>query len=237
MAVVTISRQYGAGGSSVGALVAQKLGAEVLDKELIAAVAARLAMPISEVEEEEERPRSLVERLVRSFSTLEPAMGAGWSAPYPDPLFDPRKEIAELTEQVIREAAATGNVVIVGRGAGFILRDVPGVIRVFLWAPESNRIETVMARFGLGEVEARRKIRETDSNRATYLHRLFGHDWMDPQQYDLMLNTGRVGYEVAAEIILQAVASATAAVASATAAVAPSESAAVGAGQSTSSRV
>jgi cytidylate kinase len=206
MPIVTISRQYGAGGSSVAAIVAAKLGAEILDKKLIEEVAAGLALRPSEVADQEERPRTFLERLVRSFSSLEPAMGAGWTPPYPDPLFDPRKEIIHLTEEVIREAAAGGNVVIVGRGAGFVLRENPAVFRVFLRAPESVRTRTLMDRYGLTEAEAARKMRETDSNRAAYIHQLYGHDWCDPDEYDLIVNTGRIGYQTTAEIILRGVA-------------------------------
>ena len=123
MPIVTISRQYGAGGSSVAALVAADIGAEVVDKKLIEEVATRLSIRPSEVEAEAERPRSLLDRLVRSLSSLEPSMGAGWTPPYSDPLYDPRKSIIKLTEQIVREVAQNGNVVIVGRGAGFVLRD------------------------------------------------------------------------------------------------------------------
>ena len=206
MPIVTISRQYGAGGSSVAAIVAARLRAEVLDKKLIGEVAARLALSPSDVEDQEERPRTFLERLVRTFSTLEPGMGAGWTPPYPDPFFDPRKEIIALTEQVIREAAAGGNVVIVGRGGGFVLHDNPAVFRVFLHAPESVRTRTLMDRLGLAEAEAARKMHETDSNRAAYIHQLYGHDWCDPDEYDLIVNTGRIGYQTTAEIILRGVA-------------------------------
>ncbi len=202
MPIVTISRQYGAGGSSVAAMVAAELGAEVVDKRLIEEVARRLQLSPSDVEAEEERPRTLLERLVRSFSSLEPIMGAGWTPPYPDPLFDPRKEIVLLTQKVIREVAVGGNVVIVGRGAGFALRAVPGLFRVFLRAPDRERAAAVMARSGIGETEARRKMHETDANRAAYIHQLYGLDWCDPDEYELIVNTGRFGYKATADLIL-----------------------------------
>ncbi len=205
MPIVTISRQYGAGGSSVAGIVAAELGAEVVDKKLIEEVARRLAMQPSEVEAEEERPRTFLERLVRSFSALEPGMGAGWSPPYPDPLYDPRKEIIHLTEKVIHEVADSGNVVVVGRGAGFVLRDRPNVFRVFLRAPEAERVKVLMARLGLNETETKRAMHETDSNRAAYIKQLYGRDWSDPDDYDLVINTGRVSYSVAAGMILLAV--------------------------------
>jgi cytidylate kinase len=73
MPVVTISRQFGAGGSSVAAIVAAELQAEVVDKFLIEEVARRLNISTVDVEAESERPNRLLERLVRSFSSLEPA--------------------------------------------------------------------------------------------------------------------------------------------------------------------
>jgi cytidylate kinase len=203
MPVVTISCQFGAGGSSVAGIVAAELHAEVVDKKLIEEVARRLQISTGEVTAEIERPRPLLERLVRSFSTLEPAMGVGWSPPYPDPLFDPRQAIIELTEQVINEVADGGNVVIVGRGAGFCLRDRPNIFRVFLRAPEAVRAKTLMKRFGYGEAEARRKMHETDANRAAYTRQLYKKDWCDPDEYDLIVNTDRLGYQATAEVILR----------------------------------
>ena len=205
MPIVTIARQFGAGGSSVAGIVAAQLGAEVVDKKLIDEVAKRMSMPPSEVEAESERPRPLFERLVRSFTSLEPGMGMGWAPPYPDPLFDPRKEIIALTESVIREVAEGGNVVIVGRGAGFVLRDKPEVFRVFLRAPEKDRLATLTERLGLSENDARKLMHETDANRAAYSKQLYGHDWCDPDQYDLFINTARIDYQTAAGIILRGV--------------------------------
>ena len=205
MPIVTISRQYGAGGSSVAGIVAASLGAEVVDKKLIEEVANRLSIRPSDVEAETERPRTLLESLVRSFSALEPGLGAGWTPPYPDPLFDPRKAIIELTEQIINEVADGGNVIIVGRGAGFVLRDRAGIFRVFLRAPGDVRVKTLMTRLGLSEAGTKRKMNETDSNRAAYSKQLYGRDWCDPDEYDLVVNTGRVSYQAAAQMILSGV--------------------------------
>ncbi len=125
--------------------------------------------------------------------------------PIPDPFFDPRTEIIHVTEQTIKEAAATGNVVIVGRAAGYVLRDNAEVFRVFLRAPEAVRVRNLFERFGLTEANARRKMHETDANRAAYTKQLYGHDWCDPDEYDLIVNTGRISYATAAEMILRGV--------------------------------
>ena len=104
---------------------------------------------------------------------------------------------------MIREVASSGNVVIVGRGAGFVLRDRPDVFRVFLRAPDGARAKVLMARLGLSEDDARRKMHETDSNRAAYIRQLYGRDWCDPDEYDLIVNTGRISYQATAELILR----------------------------------
>jgi cytidylate kinase len=202
MPIVTISRQYGAGGSSVAGIVAAALGADVIDKILIDEVASRLSLESGEVEAESERPEPLLERLSRSLSTMPMVAGAGWTPPYPDPLFDPRKAIVELTQDAIKDAAKGGNVVIVGRGAGFLLHDRPGIFRVFLRASESVRAGVLMERLHLDQATARRKMHETDANRAAYIKQLYKRDWCDPDEYDLVLNTGRMGYQTAAEMIL-----------------------------------
>jgi hypothetical protein len=60
-----------------------------------------------------------------------------------------------------------------------------------------------MERLGLGEAEVRRKMHETDTNRAAYIHQLYKKDWCDPDEYDLIVNTDRLGYQATAEVILR----------------------------------
>ncbi len=206
MSVVTIARQFGAGGSAVAATVAERLGAEVVDKSLIADVAARLGVESGDVEAEDEHPSRLVDRLVRAMSPMALEFGVAWDPPYVDPAFDPRKAVIELTRQVIREVAGRGNAVIVGRGGAFVLADMAEATHVYLCAPLEQRVATVMDRFGLAEADARRRVHETDANREAYAHQRVGADGGDPVHYDLVLNTSRLGYEACAETILEVVA-------------------------------
>jgi cytidylate kinase len=64
------------------------------------------------------------------------------------------------------------------------------------------RVKTLMTRLGLPEAETRRKMHETDSNRAAYIKQLYGRDWCDPDEYDLVVNTGRVAHKTAAQMII-----------------------------------
>ena len=210
MPVVTIGRQFGAGGEPVGRLVARRLKFDLLDNEIMTEVARRLELPEDEVEAQDENPGSFLNRLLTALGSASvdfsvPPEVAAWTPPYADPAFDPRRAILNITQEVIREAARSGNVVIVGRGAGYLLRDQPGVTSVFLRAGEETRLKTVISTFGLDEEAARRRIKQTDANRAAYVRQVYGHDWLHPGHYDMVLDSGRLGYEACADVILAAV--------------------------------
>ncbi|MGC8633345.1 MAG: AAA family ATPase [Candidatus Limnocylindrales bacterium] len=204
MPVITISRQFGSGGSRVAALVAERLHVEVVDQSLIAEVARRAALSPEDVQAEDERPSTLLDRLALSFSPLAVGLGVAWEPPYPDPAYDPRREVLQLTQDVVREVARSGNAVIVGRGGAFILHDRPDLLSVFLHADPAFRRKSVMEREGIDQAAADRRLREMDSNRAAYIKQVYGHDWLDLRLYDLAIDTGRLGLETAAAVILAA---------------------------------
>src|ERR1700730_14198764 len=154
MPVITIGRQFGAGGTTVGELLAGRLKADLLESRIIDEVAHRLQLPKEEVEAEDEQPGSLLARLLvalgsASSEPLIPPEAAAWTTPNTDPTFDTRKAVLQITQHVIEEAARGGNVVIVGRGGAYILRDFPGALHVFLRAADPIRVRATMARFNV----------------------------------------------------------------------------------------
>lgn len=206
MPVVTIGREFGAGGEAVGRLVAASLGAEFLDRSLMEEAGRRLGLSSDEVETLDEQPGSLLDRLLSrlgaaGIDVAGPSQAAAWVPPFADPAFDPRQAVVDITRQLIKEAAAGGNCVVVGRAAGFVLRDHEGATHVFLRAPEADRVRWAMAFYRLGEEQARRRVRQTDANRAAYVRQIYGHDWSHPSHYDLVLDTARLGHPTAAEAI------------------------------------
>jgi cytidylate kinase len=205
MPVITVARQFGAGGSSIARIVAERLGTEIIDQSLIADIARRLGEPEDRVRAEDEHAAGgLLGGLLDVLSPLAGGFGMAWEPPYPDPRFDPRRVVVNLTEEVIREAARRGNVVIVGRGGAFVLADVPGALHIFLRAAEPVRLTAAMERFHLDEPAARKRLRETDANRAAYMCQLYGRDWQDASHYHLTIDTGMLGYEGAADLIVVA---------------------------------
>jgi cytidylate kinase len=207
--VITIARLYGAGGESVGKILAAHLKADFLGPELIDEVAHRLELPKEEVEAADEHPGSFFSRLMIALAAASPEHVAtsespAYTPPYADPQLDARRAILEYTQQVIREAARSGNVVILGRGGAYILADLPGALHVFLRASEAERVKEVMKRDNLSEEEARKKAKQVDENRRAYIRQVYGHTWDLPGHYDLVLDTGRLGYDATVEAILAA---------------------------------
>jgi len=205
MTVITISRQFGAGGSSVARILSDRLGADLVDGNVIGEVARRLQLRESEVAGNDERPEAVVDRLLGAFRHLAPGMSYPWRPPGSEGAVDPRWAIVNLTQELIREAAREGNVVVVGRGGALLLRDHPNALHVSLRAAEEVRRETIQARLMVNADAARRRMRTLDAERAAYIRQLYGTDWQDSAHYDLVIDTGRLGYERAANVVLAAV--------------------------------
>jgi cytidylate kinase len=191
-------------------MLATELKADFLDSQIIDEVARRLQLPKEEVEAEDEQPGSLLARLLvalgsASTEPLIPAEAAAWTPPNAAPTFDTRKAVLQITQHVIQEAARAGNVVIVGRGGAYILSQSPGALHVFLRAAEAVRVKALMERFKIqSEDEARKRLKQTDENWTSYIKQVYGHDRNHPAHYDMVLDTGRLGYEATVDSILAA---------------------------------
>src|ERR1700680_3254235 len=178
MPVITIGRQFGAGGRTVAEMLAGRLKVDVLDSQLINSVAQRLQLPKEEVEAEDEQRAALLHRLLMALGSASgepmiPPETAAWNPPNVDPVFDTRRAVLQITQHVIQEAARAGNVVIVGRGGAYILQEFPGALHVFLRAEEAIRLKVVMARFNLSEADARRRLTQADENWTAYIKQVY----------------------------------------------------------------
>jgi cytidylate kinase len=123
------------------------------------------------------------------------------------------ERLARLTQAIIEEAAATGNAVIVGRGGAFILRDKPDVLHVELHAPLevrmrnlARRVEEIPEDARPDEASLRDLCRSMDARRAEYIRRWFRADWLAIENYDLSIDTDRVGFNGAVDVIQAAIA-------------------------------
>lgn len=199
--LITVSRQYGAGGSDVARRVADALGWRVVDNELVEEVAARAGLPREDVAEREERLPSFAERLARSLAASTPEL---FAAPAPGgtvPKLD-EADLVRITETVVAEVAAKGRVVLVGRAAPAVLAREDDSLHVKLVAPRDYRIRAAADRLGVDLKKAAEITDETDAMRQRYLRQFYRRDWNDPVNYHMVLNTGALGPEGAAQVIV-----------------------------------
>lgn len=213
MPVITISRQFGAAGVPVGRALAEKLGADFLDRAIVAQVALRSGIPETELETYDERLPSFWQRVAAALTTSSPEVALPASA-YTDELthLTTHDRLVAITRSVIEEAAERGNVVIVGRGAAFILGRQHGTLHVQLHASLDARIRYLMSRIedipseaSLDERSLRELARSVDTARADYIRGTFNADWLDARHYDLSLDTGRLGVDGTVDVIQAAV--------------------------------
>ena len=200
MPTVTISRQYGSGGSDIGKLVAEELGWTLVDNEFVDLVAQKAGMSPEQVREREERGSSLIERLARALALATPDVYVGAPEASP-PAVSPERNLAEMTNRVIEEVVKSGDHVMVGRGSQAFLAESKDTLHVFIVAPLEERARRVEARLGLSPQEALRTVEDTDSGRRAYVKSNYDRTWEDPANYHLVINTGEIPYSEAAEII------------------------------------
>lgn len=200
MPIVTISRQYGSGGSEVARRAARLLGWELLDNGVVDAVAARLGVSIAEVKAREERAPSLAERLASAM-----ALGSQeWVNPVASAKRPTDEQMLEVTRHVVDEAVSRGPVVIVGRGAQAMLSERTDALHVFCHAPRKALIARCIERDRVDEKEAARIVDETNKHRKEWVRLHWDREWAAAENYHLSVNTGWLGVEGAAELIAQA---------------------------------
>lgn len=200
MAILTVSRLYGSGGSEVAEIVGRKLGWSVLDNAVVDAVAARMGISITEVRAREERLPSLVERLTSAM-----ALGSQeWMTPVVTAKRPTDEQLIEVTRHIVEEAIARGPVVVVGRGAQAMLAERSDTLHVFCYAPRKALIARSVERDGLSAEDAARLVDETNKQREQWVKMHWDREWRAPENYDLGVNTERFGIEGAAELIVSA---------------------------------
>jgi len=203
--LITVTRQYAAGGSDVARLVAGALGWTVIDNEFVDEVARRAGLPPEEVAQKEERAPSLLTRIARNLAAASSAeMSAGTTAgtaALPEAEAE-EATILRVTDRVIREAATHGRAVLVGRGAQAVLAERPNALHVYLVASKAWRMKLAVDHLGVDPAQVERVLEDTDRDRDRYVKAHYGRARQDASHYDLTLNTERLGFEGAADVIV-----------------------------------
>jgi len=209
MAVITIAREMGSTGDKLGRELADRLGYEFLDKEIIRQVANKIGSPEEEVEQYDEKADSRLVRFLTevfvahpdmqsyysTFAHVEPSYAYGVAEPYV--FYEPPrggkpvdpKTIVKHFEEIIREVAAKGNVVIIGRASQCILRELPGALHLRTVAPLEWRTQNVMRdNPDLSRQDTEDLVRRNDRWRDHYISLNYGCKWADPLLYHMVLS-------------------------------------------------
>lgn len=178
MAIITLSREVGAWGDEVAQSLALQLGYKFVTRKDIEKRIVELGFPKSKMEKYDERKPGFFASLAKN-----------------------RDEYLNYAQYAILEAAAQQNVIIIGRGAFAVLRDVPNNVSIRLVADENTRIQRLKNEFSWDDKQAKQRIQESDSNRAGFHSSFYNIDNKDASQYHAVINTGYVDVHKSAAII------------------------------------
>ena len=193
--IITIGRQCGSGGHTIGNIVAERLGIPFYDKEIIKKVAERSGLAEETVEKEGEYSTTslLYNVATRGISGFDVSDKNNMLI---------RDIVNAYQTEYIKELAEKGPCVIVGRSADYILEDRDNCLNVFIHGDLADREKRVVEEHGIDPAEARKHVLERDKKRAKYYRHITDQVWGFAENYDLCLNSSKLGVEGCVDIIL-----------------------------------
>jgi len=194
--VITISRQQGSGGAYIGQKLAKKLKICYADREIIRQAAEKLAVSEEELKTRDEKTQTWWEYVLES-SRYAPEI-------YVPPVqkFAPTDlELFTTESEIIKHIAKKGSAVIIGRCGFHILQGHPHCVRVFLHADYDFRINRIKELYNLSKKDAIDMIEQYDRKRALYIKKFTKVDWTESTQYDLCVNSGKIGLDKTVDLI------------------------------------
>ena len=202
--VITISREVGSGGHTVGSILADKLDTRYCDKLLLECLQKQFGLSASGIEKLKGEKKSWLADFINKVSPMPSARALGV-----DPKYSQEFRIDVTTDdiykaevEILKGMTEMGSCVIAGRSGFFVFRDHPNKLDVFITASMEHRIERVMRKQDLSEESAVALIKGIDQARENYVKRYAGVSRYDARNYDLVLNMDTLTEEKAAELIL-----------------------------------
>ncbi len=186
--IISIGRQHGSGGREIARLLAQELGIKCYDKEIV-----------DEAAKHSDFSRDLInaydEKRMSAFMLHAGGYGLNEN-------FRLNMQVVSAQFDAIREIASKGDCIFVGRCADYILRDRSDLVSVFILGDMDERLKCLERRQGLDEAAARKKIKEVDKDRSSFYKYYSDQVWGDAQNYDLCINSSRLGVEGTVKVIM-----------------------------------
>lgn len=186
--IISIGRQHGSGGREIARLLARELGIKCYDKEIV-----------DEAAKHSDFSRDLInaydEKRMSAFMLHAGGYGLNEN-------FRLNMQVVSAQFDAIREIASKGDCIFVGRCADYILRDRSDLVSVFILSDMDERLKCLERRQGLDVATARKKIKEVDKDRSSFYKYYSDQVWGDAQNYDLCINSSRLGVEGTVKVIM-----------------------------------
>lgn len=192
--VITIARDYGSGGKTVGQMLAKELEIPFYDREILYMASDDSGINLGLFQKnDEEINKGLFDPSTNQYS--------GKVIPPEDSKFTSKENLFNYQAKIIKMLAEKESCIIVGRCADYILKDFDNVIKVFIWAPYDVCVKTVMDMFAMNEKDAEKRINKINKHRSEYYRYYTCREWDNARNYDLCLNSADLGFEGCVEAI------------------------------------
>ena len=184
--VITIGREFGAEGHEIGKELAERLGFNLYDKDMLALAAKKSGIDIETLAPLDE---SLMSQFLRPYSMLGRMTSSASS------------QLFALQKDIILDLAAEGSCVIIGRLADYILKDNPDCLKVFIYAPFDMRVEIIKDKHRISDAAAKKLVRKMDAARKNYYTYYSDSKWARKEGKDLLLNRGKFSIKACVDIL------------------------------------
>lgn len=194
--VITIARGFGSGGKDIGERLSKALGIPCYERQILTMASDQSGIDESVFVETDEKLRG---KYIANFLRKIPVTGVveAW-----DKAFVSDVNVFNIQAEIIRSLARTESCIIIGKCADYVLRDYDNVISIYVEASREKCVESIREKMHVSKERANQLIHSTDKYRAKYYNYYTGgRDWTNPINYDMTLNSGRIGREKCVEII------------------------------------
>ena len=198
MAVITISRQFGAGGKTLGEMIARELDYRFLDDVVIQELAKKAKVTTDTIKDIERTSGGVISKMISSMLSrnyIERIVGE-------DKGYINEEIYVELIKDVLTNFAKEGNVVLLGRGGQYILKDFEDAFHVLLVSDMENRIKFMQQFYKMTDAQAEKSVKHGDDRRRNLYKKLDHTDYNSPNLYHIVLNMSRVSLDSALETIV-----------------------------------
>lgn len=195
--VLTIARGFGSGGKEIGSRLAKRLNIQCYESQILKMASDESGLNEALFQQADEKldAYSLIKNYLRKIPFNEVAEPS-------DREFVSNENLFNIQSQIIRHLARSESCIIIGKCADYVLKDFSNVISVYIEAPREVCVESIVNKLGIREAEAHKLIEKTDKYRADY-YRYYtkGGYWTNPVNYDLTLNSDRIGREKCVDVL------------------------------------